>query len=76
MYYDSILTMQGWRELCLQMGFVKWSPEAWGYALPLSSIAAGAARAAGVAGQVATHPRGLQEEKSSAFIMYREDCIS
>lgn len=38
-----------------------------------SSVAAGAARAAGATGQVATHARGLQEERSSAFAMCREE---
>lgn len=76
MYYDGILTARQWRECCLRTVLVKWSPEARGHVPPPSSIAAGAARAAGAAGQVGTHPRVLREEKSSAFTMYSEDCIS
>lgn len=63
MYYDGILTARQWRECCLRTVLVKWSPEARGHVPPPSSIAAGAARAAGAAGQVGTHPRVLREEK-------------
>lgn len=76
MYHDGILTARRWQEFCLPTGLVKWSPEARRRAPPLSSIAAGAARAANAAGQFATHRRGLQEEKSSAFITCSEDCLS
>lgn len=76
MYYNGILTARRWQEFCLRTVLVKWSPEAQGRVPPPSSIAPGAARAAGAAGQVATHPRGLQEEKNSALITCSENCVS